>query len=94
MSDTEIAALYDRVEVALESVRSYLHVDGGDVRIHSITDDYTVEVELMGECSTCSMSASTMKLGVERAIMAHVGEIKRVVTVNRPMKQHLKEKSV
>lgn len=74
-------ALEARVETALESIRGYLQADGGDVRVHRV-DGVRVELELLGACRACSMSAMTMKSGVERAILQAVPEIKEVVTVN------------
>jgi len=72
--------LFARVEAALESVRGYLQTDGGDVRIVSIREDNIVELELLGSCSTCSMIDTTLKLGVEQAVLRAVPEITGVTT--------------
>jgi len=77
-------ALKTRIESALDTIRGYLQADGGDVRIHRITDDLTLELELMGSCSSCSMSPITMKAGVESAVLKAVPEIRRIVTLNTP----------
>jgi Fe-S cluster biogenesis protein NfuA len=74
--------LHDRVEQALESIRSYLRSDGGDVRVSQIRDDMVVELELLGNCGDCSMSTMTMKAGIERAILQAAPEVKAVVAVN------------
>jgi Fe-S cluster biogenesis protein NfuA len=71
-----------RVELALDSIRDYLKSDGGDVRVHRVLPDGTVELELLGACTTCSMSEMTLRAGVEQAILRSVQEITRVVTVN------------
>jgi Fe-S cluster biogenesis protein NfuA len=73
--------LYPRVESALESIRSYLQADGGDVRIHHIDSDGAVELELLGSCATCSMIETTMKLGVEQTIRRAVPEVTAVRTL-------------
>lgn len=70
--------LYARVEAALDSIRGYLNTDGGDVRIHAITPDMVVQVQLLGACNSCSMSEMTMKAGLEQAVMRAVPEIKAV----------------
>jgi Fe-S cluster biogenesis protein NfuA len=73
--------LYPRIERALESIRSYLQADGGDLRIHAITPDHVLEIELLGACITCSMSDMTLKLGIEQAVKTAVPEIQKVVAV-------------
>jgi Fe-S cluster biogenesis protein NfuA len=82
MSELNISeTLLSRVETALESIRPYLHADGGDVRIVDITPENIVQLELQGNCSSCSMSVMTLKAGVEEAIRKAVPEIKGVVQV-------------
>lgn len=78
---TSEATLSERVERALDSIRGYLRTDGGDVRVRDITAEGVVELELLGACSTCSMSEMTMKAGVEQAILRSVPEITSVRTV-------------
>ncbi|MBL0016608.1 MAG: NifU family protein [Bacteroidia bacterium] len=82
MMNDENSSLWQRVEQALESVRPYLRSDGGDVRIHAIHDDLSVELELMGSCETCHMSHMTMKAGLEEAIKKAAPEVLRVTAVN------------
>jgi Fe-S cluster biogenesis protein NfuA len=77
---TQEHPLQERVENALKSIRGYLQTDGGDVRIVSITPENIVELELMGACSSCSMSAMTMKAGVEGAILRSVPEVAGIRT--------------
>lgn len=71
-----------RIEAALDSIRDYLKADGGDVRLHAITPQGGVELELLGACVTCSMSPMTMKAGIEQAILRAVPEVTAVTTVN------------
>ena len=73
--------LIDRVDQALDSIRPYLEADGGNVKIVEITDDNVVKVQLLGACSGCSMSAMTMKAGIEEAIKKVIPEIKAVEEV-------------
>jgi Fe-S cluster biogenesis protein NfuA len=74
--------LLQRVEQALDSIRPYLKTDGGDVKVLEITEDFVVNLELVGACGTCPMSAMTFKGGIEQAIMRAVPEIKGVSAVN------------
>ncbi|MBU2447045.1 MAG: NifU family protein [Bacteroidetes bacterium] len=73
--------LRERIQKALDSVRPYLHADGGDVELVNVTEDGIVEVKLVGACGTCPMSQMTLRAGVERALMRSVPEIKRVEAV-------------
>ncbi len=72
----------ERVEQALDSVRPYLIKDGGNVKLLEITDDMMVKVELLGACSSCSMSEMTMRAGIEEAVKKEIPEIMGVIAVN------------
>ena len=74
--------LFDRVEKALESIRPYLVSDGGDVKLLEVTPDNDVKLELLGNCSSCAMSAMTLRAGVEEAIRKMAPEVKAVVAIN------------
>lgn len=54
-----------RVENALESIRPFLNKDGGDIELIKI-EDTVVYVKLLGNCSGCPVSFSTMKLARRR----------------------------
>ncbi len=74
--------LLGKVEEALNTIRPYLEADGGNVKLVNITDDMIVELEMLGNCGSCPMSAMTLKAGVEEAIKKVVPEIKGVVAIN------------
>lgn len=74
-------ALVQRVEDALNQLRPYLEADRGDVTLLEITDDMIVRLRFLGACSSCSMSAMTLKAGIEQTILRMVPEIKSVVAV-------------
>lgn len=74
--------LQERVNQALENIRPYLKSDGGDVRLHQITDELVVELELLGNCGTCSMSPMTMRAGIEEAIKKIAPEVTSVHAIN------------
>ena len=80
----EDAELRRRVEESLDMIRPYLMADGGSVRLTNITEDYVVELELMGACGTCPMSTMTLRAGIEQAIKRSIPEVSRVEAVNAP----------
>jgi len=80
MSTTE--QLQNRIERALDDIRDYLKSDGGDVRIHQIREDGVIELELLGNCESCTMSNMTMKAGIEQVIRRVAPEVKDVVAIN------------
>jgi Fe-S cluster biogenesis protein NfuA len=82
MSDLEKEAIIQQVELALDDIRPHLIVDGGNVSIVELTDDMTVRVKWLGACETCSMSAMTMKAGVEQAVRTRLPQILAVEAVN------------
>ncbi|MBO6184880.1 MAG: NifU family protein [Chryseobacterium sp.] len=69
-----------KVMEALESIRPFLNKDGGDIELLDVKDN-TVFVKLLGNCSSCSLNFSTLKLGVENSIKQHAPEIEKVVNV-------------
>ncbi len=74
--------LIDKINGALNEVRPFLEVDGGNVEIVDVTDDMTVQVRWLGNCENCSMSRMTMKAGIEQAIKSKIPEIRNVVAMN------------
>ena len=74
-------AIYDRVIAALETVRPYLQVDGGDCQLVGISKDFGVDVKVLGACGSCPMSTLTLRAGVEQAIKKANPEIVRVESV-------------
>jgi Fe-S cluster biogenesis protein NfuA/nitrite reductase/ring-hydroxylating ferredoxin subunit len=63
-----------RATTALQSVRPYLQSHGGDVELVEL-DGPTAVVRLHGSCNGCSMSAVTLREGVEQALVEGVEEI-------------------
>ncbi len=81
MQIDQLNQIIQRVEKALDEVRPFLNADEGDVQLVEVTDDLVARIELLGACSTCSMSAMTMRAGIEQAILKAVPEIKTVEAV-------------
>lgn len=65
-----------RANQALVSVRPYLQSHGGDVELVRI-EDGAAFVRLQGSCNGCSMSAVTLREGVEEALVV-LPEVDRV----------------
>ena len=76
ISDSE-----QKITEALESIRPYLRADGGDISLVEVTEDLRVLVEFQGACTECSMSAMTLKAGVEGAIRAVLPNVKSIEAV-------------
>ncbi|MBK7128037.1 MAG: NifU family protein [Crocinitomicaceae bacterium] len=71
----------EKIEIALNSIRPFLQRDGGDVELVEVTKDNIVRVRLIGACESCSMSAMTLKAGIEEAVKNAIPEIKSVQAV-------------
>lgn len=82
MSVTLEDSLIEKVNVAIEQLRPFLHADGGDMEFVEITSDYVVKVRLKGACRDCSMSAMTLKAGIEDAIRVAAPQVRSVVAVD------------
>lgn len=82
MTELEKDTMFERVNKALDDIRPHLAVDDGNIEVVDITDDFEVKVRWLGNCEFCSMSAMTMRAGVEQAIKARVSEITKITAVN------------
>jgi Fe-S cluster biogenesis protein NfuA len=70
-------ALETRVEAALESVRPYLAMHGGNVELVSVRDAVAV-VKLQGTCHGCPSSTATLKQAIEEAVFKAAPDLDRV----------------
>lgn len=72
----------DKIEEALDSVRPFLKMDGGDVEFVEMNSRNEVILKLLGSCSGCSMSHMTMKAGIEEAIKKVLPDVTSVIALN------------
>jgi Fe-S cluster biogenesis protein NfuA len=71
----------EQVQKALDSIRTSLQADGGDVELIDVSADGVVKVKLTGACHGCPMSQMTLKMGIEKIIKKQVPEIKEIISV-------------
>jgi Fe-S cluster biogenesis protein NfuA len=74
------------VEVAkvIAAVRPAVQADKGDIELISVdAETGIIEVELMGACTSCPASTSTLKAGVERIMKDRVLGVTEVVNVGQ-----------
>jgi Fe-S cluster biogenesis protein NfuA len=71
----------EQVEQALAKIRPALQADGGNVELVDVTPEGVVRVRLTGACKGCPMAGQTLRLGVERVILAEVPRVVRVEAV-------------
>ena len=74
--------IFKRVNIALDEIRPHLAVDGGNIELVEVTENFIVKIRWMGNCEHCSMSAMTMRAGVEQAIKSRLPEIHSVEAIN------------
>ncbi|MDH6063525.1 NifU family protein [Umezakia ovalisporum] len=80
--------LIERVQAALAEVRPGLRSHNGDVEFVAIKAPDTVEVKLMGTCSSCPTSNLTLSQSVEQAIKNYCPEITQVIALNHSFTDH------
>ena len=68
----------ERVHLALEQVRPYLHSHGGNVEFLGIGGDGVARLRLVGSCHGCPSSAMTMKQTIEEAILGRAPDVAAV----------------
>jgi Fe-S cluster biogenesis protein NfuA len=74
--------LIEAIDKALDDVRPHLAIDGGNVEVMDITDSMKVRIKWLGNCENCTMSALTMKAGIEDTLKNKIPEIQGVEAVN------------
>lgn len=77
-----MSSLIEKVESALDEIRPHLQVDGGDIEVVTVTEDNTLIVRWLGNCESCTMSAMTLKGGVEQVVRQRVPEITNIKIEN------------
>ncbi len=82
MSSEERTTLIKDIDLILNEIRPHLAVDGGNIEVVDVTDDMKVKIKWMGNCENCSMSAMTMRAGVEQTIKSKYPSVTGVEAVN------------
>ena len=72
----------ENVMKVLEDLIPYIEADGGWLEFVEIEEEPNfVKVRLGGACSTCAMSAMTLKQGIEKKVMSEIPECYGVIQV-------------
>ncbi len=71
----------EKIRAKLESMRSMLQADGGDLEVVEIVGT-TAKVKLRGACGGCPHAMITLKQGIERMLRDQVDP---AITVERVM---------
>ena len=67
---------------SLSEIAPYIEADGGFVEFVEIEEDTNyVKVRLGGACTSCAMSAMTLKQGIESKIMQDIPDCNGVIQV-------------
>ena len=72
-----------RAEAAVEAVRPYVEAHGGQLEVVAAADG-VVSIRLLGECESCSGSATTLRGYVEDALRAALPEFTRMDVARAP----------
>ena len=73
--------LKQNVEKALDEIRPFLQSDGGNIDLIGIENGEIVKVQLIGNCSSCSVNQMTLKSGVEMTIKKYAPQIQSVINI-------------
>ena len=72
----------DNVMKVLEDLIPYIEADGGWLEFVEIEEETNfVKVRLGGACSTCAMSAMTLKQGIDKKVMSEIPDCYGVIQV-------------
>lgn len=80
LSDAERAERLDALRKIIELMRPAVQADGGDlVLLSADVATGVIEVQLQGACSSCAVSSSTLKGGVERILKGRLDWVTEVL---------------
>lgn len=69
LTDEERAERLDALRSVIDMMRPAVQSDGGDlILVDADVETGVVDVMLQGSCSSCAISATTLKAGVERIL--------------------------
>lgn len=71
----------EKVEAALNKLRTGLQADGGDIELVDVSPEGVVKVRLKGACAGCPMSQITLANFVEKNLKKEIPEVKKVEAV-------------
>ena len=72
----------ENVLKVLEELIPYIEADGGYLQLYEIEyETGYVKVKLGGACSTCAMSAMTLKQGIESKLLNDIPDCNGVIQV-------------
>ena len=67
-----------KIKEVLDTIRPYLHSDGGDLEFIKYEDNY-VYIRLLGMCQGCAMADVTIENGIFETLKQELPEIKGVI---------------
>ena len=73
--------LQKNIEKALDEIRPFLQNDGGNINLIGIENGEIVKVQLIGNCSSCTVNQMTLKSGVEMTIKKYAPQIQSVINI-------------
>lgn len=76
MTDVE-----NKIMEILNMLRPFLINDGGDLEFVKYENNI-VYIKMLGACAGCYMLDSTLKDGIEAAIMEEIPEVKEVINID------------
>lgn len=73
-----------RIVEVLDKIRPFLISDGGDIEYVKFEDGIAY-IKLLGQCAGCTLIDTTLKDGIEVAIVNEIPEVVEVVNINDDM---------
>ena len=74
--------LRTEIDAVLESIRTAIQADGGDVEfVNFDKENGVVQLRLLGACESCPISMRTLKEGIEKRMRQRVAAVTEVQAV-------------
>jgi len=72
----------EQIEIVLEKIRPHLRQDGGDIEfVRWEAESSVAEFRFLGNCAICPLKMMTLRAGIERRLIHHIPQIRRIEAV-------------
>lgn len=73
--------LIDKIIKAIDEIRPYLNMEGGDIEFIKYEDNY-LYIRLVGACETCAFQDYTINEGLESYFKAQIPDLEGIINAN------------
>lgn len=70
-------SIKEKIETVYNSIQTFIHINGGDIKIKNISDDFNIDIELSGLFHTKPFDKTVINR-IENLFRVQIPEIKKI----------------